>query len=99
MTSKQKVLQRRKTQLLQLIETERDGLQLQAREWRQLTAPLDQVWYAVMRYRPLVLGAAAGALAIAGLRKPLRILRWSRQALSLWSSYQLFKRTSAYWQK
>lgn len=99
MTSKRKVLQRRKAQLLQLIEAERGELQLQAQEWQQLTAPIDHAWYAVMRYRPLVLGAAAAVLAIGGLRKPLRILRWSRQALSLWSSYQLFKRTSAHWQK
>lgn len=99
MTSRQKVLQRRKTQLLHLIESERNQLQLQSQKWQQLTAPIDHSWYAIMRYRPIVLGATAGIIAIVGLRKPLRILRWSRRALSLWSSYQLFKQSSAPQQK
>lgn len=98
MTSRSKVLQRRKAQLLEYIVAERVALQHQAVEWQQLTAPIDQGWYAVMRYRPLIFGATA-LLVVSSIRKPVHLLRWGRKALSIWTSYQLFKRSSTHLQK
>lgn len=92
-TRRDRVLQQRKKLLLKKMQVDRQLLQLHATEWLQLTSPVDQGWLAVMRYKHLALGTAA-VIVVRSLRHPLRLLRWSRKALSLWSSYQLLKRVS-----
>jgi len=98
MTSKLEVLQRRKAQLIQNIVADRAALQQQADEWHQITSPLDQSWQNIMRYRSVIFGITA-VIAVSRIRKPLHLLSWTRKALSLWTSYQLFKRSSDYLQK
>jgi len=93
MTSKRRVLQRRKSVLLQAIAAERETLRHEATQWHAATQRLDNGWAAIMRYRPLLMGAGA-LLALTTLKKPLHLVRWGRKALSLWTSYQLLKRTS-----
>ena len=94
LTRRDKILRQRKAQLLKHMQADRHLLQQNSVEWLQLTAPVDQGWQAMVRYKPVVLGAAA-FLAIRSLRQPLRLVRWSRKALSLWSSYQLLKRVGS----
>jgi len=68
MTSKRRVLQRRKSVLLQAIAAERETLRHEATQWHAATQRLDNGWAAIMRYRPLLMGAGA-ILALTTLKK------------------------------
>lgn len=94
MTSRVNVLRYRKAQLVRQIEAERTALKATATEWRRSTESIDQGWQFLQRYKAILI-SAVGVLALKNLRHPSRLVKWSRQAISLFSSYLLLRKTAA----
>ncbi|MDX3773877.1 YqjK-like family protein [Chromatiaceae bacterium AAb-1] len=94
MVHRYRAIQHRKAQLIRQIRQQRTELAAYTDEWHQVTDPLDQGWQNLLKYKMYIL-AAASLLAINTISHPDRLLRWSKRALSLWSSYTLLRRLSA----
>ncbi len=94
MTSRIKVLRYRKAQLVRQIEAERTALKATAAEWRRSTESIDQGWQFLQRYKAILL-STVGVLALKNLRHPSRLIKWSRRAVSLFSSYLLLRKAAA----
>lgn len=80
-----------KVKLLRQIDTQRAELAAGCVEWLDATAKVDRGWVTLIDMRKyLVLGSSV--LAIYGIRHPSSVVRWSRRALSIWGTVQLFRR-------
>ena len=80
-----------KVKLLRKIDRQRGELARGRLDWLEATAKADRGWVTFIDLRKyLVLGSSA--LAIYGIRHPSSVVRWSRRALGIWGTVQLFRR-------
>lgn len=81
----------KKAALLQEIQQQRLELSRASQEWLDTTATLDRRWTMLIGLRKYaVVGIAI--VAVIGLRKPARLLKWSRKLVGLWGATRLARR-------
>ncbi|ABS46256.1 yqjK-like family protein [Yersinia pseudotuberculosis IP 32953] len=81
-----------KEALLREIQQQRLDLADNAARWVEVTAPFDRGWAQIVSMRKYLI-AGGSLVALYSVRHPSKLLRWSRRAVSTWSTLQLFRRT------
>ncbi len=87
-----KQLASRKTQLLREIQQQRLDLSSTSSQWLHKTESLDDGWRAMTKWRKYLI-AGTGILAIYGIRRPSRLIKWSRRAVSAVGTLRIIRRT------
>ncbi|MFS2221219.1 YqjK-like family protein [Pantoea sp. B65] len=82
--------QRRKAQLLGIVQQQRLDLSAARRDWLAATARYDHGWLTLVSLRRyLLLGSSA--MAIWSARNPSFLMRWLRRGFGLWSTWRLIR--------
>lgn len=85
----------RKQQLLQKIEQQRQTLDFLKNDWLKLTAPVDQGWQSLYKWRAFIVPCASIAALYALKSKPRRLLFWPRRALVAWGAIKFVRQRLA----
>lgn len=82
--NKRQLLATKKQMLIKRIEQQRSDLTASSKDWLQTTERYDRTWKFFITFRPLFI-AATGILSIYSLKKPQKLLRLGKKALTIWS--------------
>lgn len=61
------------------------------RQWQDYTTPLDRGWNTLIGLRKYAVAGLA-VLVVCNIRRPGRLVQWSRCAYVAWNSWKLFRR-------
>lgn len=81
-----------KEALLREIQQQRLDLANSTARWVEVTAPFDRGWAQIVGMRKYLM-VGSSLVALYGVRHPSKLLRWSRRAISVWSTIQLVRST------
>ncbi|GAA0479918.1 MULTISPECIES: YqjK-like family protein [Tatumella] len=83
-------IERRRDELLAVIQQQRLDLQACQRDWCQATRRYDQLWVRLTGLRRYI--AIGGGLAtLWSLRHPGFVARWAKRGFGLWSSWRMIR--------
>lgn len=81
---------RRKQELLTMLQEQRLDVSACARDWLTSTARYDSAWFTLVKYKSLfMLGGSIVSIGL--LRRPKLLGRYAKRAIGLWSSWRMIK--------
>lgn len=83
--------ERRKAELLSIVQQQRLDLSAYRRDWQMAAAPWDRGWNTLINLRSWAM-AGSGIMAIWGLRHPRFLVRWTKRGVGIWSTWRMVRK-------